>query len=126
MVALHNKKFIQEYWEAISGNVKTPELNAQFVSDPELMEHIGFFEAVFPKYELLADDFVCEGDKVAVRGRFKGVHKGGGMGIPPTGKTVEVPFAIIYEVTDGKISKNWMYLDQMDLMGQLGVNPGAN
>ncbi len=101
-------------------------LSEAYVSDTELKGHIAFFESVFPKYELLADDFICEDDKVVVRARFKGVHKGSQMGIPPTGKTVEVPFSIIYQIVDSKINKNWMFMDQMNLMKQLGAYPADN
>lgn len=55
---------------------KYPELSKVYVSDPELLGLIAFFEAAFPKYELDADDVICENDKVVVRARFKGVHKG--------------------------------------------------
>ena len=119
MVTIINKKFVEDYREAISGKVKTPELIKMYVSDPELLEHIAFFEAAFPKYELFADDYVCEDEKVAVRGRFRGVHKGELMGIPPTNKTIEFPFAIIYKVTDEKISKSWLFADMWAIRKQL-------
>ena len=126
MVTTDNKKLVQAYWEALSGKEKTPELSKVYVSDPELLGHIAFFEAAFPKYEILADDFICENDKVVVRARFKGVNKGDLMGMPPTGKAVEVPFSIIYQITDDKISKSWLFIDQMELMKQLEVKPSQN
>jgi len=126
MVSTINKKLVQEYWEAISGKAKTPTFSKMYVSDPELLGHIAFFEAAFPKYELFADDFICEDDKVVVRARFKGTHKGDLMGIPPTGKTVEVPFSIIYQIINEKIGKSWLFIDQMELMKQLEVKPDHN
>lgn len=126
MVSTINKKLVQEYWEAISGKEKTPTLSKMYVSDPELLGHIAFFEAAFPEYELFADDFICEDDKVVVRARFKGTHKGDLMGIPPTGKTVEVPFSIIYQIMNEKIGKSWLFIDQMELMTQLEVKPSHN
>lgn len=126
MVSTINKKLVQEYWEAISGKEKTPELSEMYVSDPELLGHIAFFEAAFPKYELYSDDFICEEDKVVVRARFKGTHRGDLMGIPPTGKTVEVPFSIIYQIINEKIGKSWLFIDQMELMKQLEVKPSHN
>ncbi|MCA0153063.1 ester cyclase [Winogradskyella vincentii] len=126
MVTIINKKFVEEYWEAISGKAKTPELSNIYVSDPELLGHIAFFEAAFPKYELFADDYICEDDKVVVRARFKGVHKGELMGIPPTNKTVEFPFTIIYQITDEKISKSWLFADMMEIKNQIRINPSLN
>ena len=56
-----------------------------------------------------------------MRARFKGVHKGDLMGSSRTGKEVEVPFSIIYQIADSKICKSWLFIDQMDLMNQLGI-----
>jgi predicted ester cyclase len=126
MITIDNKKFVQEYWEALSGKVKTPAITDKYVSDPELKGHIAFFEAAFPKYEMIADDYICEDDKVVVRARFRGVHKGDLMGLAPTGKAVEMPFTIIYKIANDKISKSWLFVDRMELMSQLGVNPLDN
>ncbi len=126
MITVNNKKFVQEYWEALSGKVKTPALIDKYVSDPELKGHIAFFEAAFPKYEMIADDVICEDDKVVVRAHARATHKGDFMGIPPTGKTAEVPFTVIYKIANGKIFKSWLFIDRMEMMNQLGVNPIDN
>lgn len=126
MVPTMNKKFVEEYWEAISGNIKTPPLYKKYVSDPEHLGYIAFFEAAFPKYKLKADDLISEDDKIVVRGRFKGTHKGEFMGIPPTGKTIKFPFSVIYKITDDKISKSWMFIDRVLIMDQLNYNASHN
>lgn len=93
----------------------------KYVDDPELCQHIDFFDAVFPRYELYADEMTAEGNRVVVRARFKGRHEGDFNGIPPTHKQVEFTFAIGYEMENGKITHHWMVADQMSLMEQLGV-----
>ena len=92
-------------------------------SDQELKDHIAFFEMVFPKYELIAEDMVAEGDKVAVRVVLRGVHKGEFMGLPPTNIAVEVPGMLIYRIQDNKIVEHWMQFDKLGLMIQLGLLP---
>lgn len=87
----------------------------------ELKQHIVFFEASFPRYKVIADDMIAEGDKVVVHARFEGTHKGDLMGIAPTGKEVSVPFIITYRIAEGKIVQHWMSFDRMELMEQLGV-----
>lgn len=121
MIAIDLRKFIQEYWMAISGKPKTMELLQKYISDPELIGHIMAYETPFPSYKLVADDYICEDDKISVRARFMGIHKGDLMGIPPTGKSVEIPFSVIYQVKDEKIIKSWLFIDQMELMNQLGL-----
>ena len=121
MITIDLRTFIQEYWASISGKPKTPELLRKFMTDEELIGHIMAFENPFPSYELIAEEFICEGDKVSVVGRVRGIHKGDLMGIPPTGKTIDLPFSVIYQVKDEKIVKSWLFLNQMELMKQLGV-----
>lgn len=116
-----NKEFIIRYFNAISGVAKTPELLAQYTTDEELIGHIAFFDAAFPRYELFADEMTAEGNKVVVRARMKGVHSGAFNGIPPTHHKVDLPFVISYEIEAGKIAHHWLVADQVLLMEQLGV-----
>lgn len=118
-----NKEFITRYFAAISGKPKPAATVAEYVSEDAMKHHIEFFEAAFPNYELFADEMIAEGDKVCVVARFRGTHNGDLMGIAPTGKTVTLPFIIVYKITDGKIAGHTMAIDQMDLMKQLGVTP---
>jgi predicted ester cyclase len=121
MVTVNPKTFIQEYFEAISGKPKTMELINKYVSDEHLAGHIMEYENSFPCYELIAEDLICEGDKVAVRARVKAEHKGQLMGYPPTGKTIDIPLSVIYQIEDDKIAKGWIFVDHMELMTQLGI-----
>jgi predicted ester cyclase len=116
-----NKEFVVRYFNAMSGITKTPELCQQFLSDEELIEHIAFFDTVFPKYEIFADEMIAEGNKVVVRGRLKGRHEGVLNGIPPTYKDVNFPFVISYEIENNKIVHHWLIADQAAMMEQLGL-----
>ena len=125
MSVQENKALVRRYFDALSGKEKPVAVVNQYVadSDEDLKQHIAFFEASFPRYELLAEDLIAEGDQVTVRAVFKGTHQGDLMGIAPTGKQVELPFIIIYRIAGGKIVEHWMSVDQMALMQQLGVVP---
>ena len=116
-----NKELVIEYFNAISGVKKTRELLEKYLSDKQLIEHIEFFDSVFPAYELYADEMLAEGNRVVVKARAKGRHEGELNGIPPTYKNVEFPFSIGYEIENNKIISHWLIADQMMLMEQLGV-----
>ena len=118
-----NKTLIRRYFAALSGKAKPAATVADYTTDEELKQHIAFFEAAFPRYELLADDMIAEGDQVVVRARFRGTHNGEMMGIPPTGKQADVPFIIIYRIAEDKIVEHWMSVNQLELLQQLGVAP---
>ena len=116
-----NKEFVIRYLNALSGVTKTREIMDEYLADEELINHIIFFDTVFPKYEMFADEITAEGNRVVVRARLKGCHKGELNGIQPTNKDVEFPFFISYDIENGKIVNHWLIADQMMLMEQLGV-----
>jgi SnoaL-like polyketide cyclase len=102
-MAVDNKTFIRRYLEEVlGGNDKSQALLEKYVTDV-----------------VVAEDMIAEGDKVAVRARFQGIHSGELMGLPATGKGVDVPFQIIYQIAQSKIAQHWMSFDQMNLMKQL-------
>jgi predicted ester cyclase len=72
---------------------------------------------------VVIEDEVAEGNKVAARGYFTGTHQGGFMGIPATNKTIHVKYIDIWTVEDGKLKDNWIQMDMLGLMQQLGVIP---
>lgn len=119
--AVDNKTFIRTVYEALSGKDKTKTLVETYITDEALKEHVAIFDAAFPRYALVAEDMIAEDNKVAVRARFQGVHKGELMGIPATGKSVDLPFQIFYRIANGKIAQHWISYDGMSLMKQLGV-----
>lgn len=116
-----NKEFIIRYINALSGVYKTRELMEQYMTDEELLGHISFFDAAFPKYEMFADEITAEGNRVVVRARMKGCHEGEFNGIVATHRKVEFPFVISYDIENGKIVHHWLIADSMALMEQLGV-----
>ena len=113
------RQLIGQYLQALSGRRKTPDLVAEFVSDPHLAAHIRDVEAAFPEVQLLADELIAERDLVAMRGTFRGVHRGPFAGIPATGKGVSSPLMIIYRVRDNHIVEHWLQFDGAALVAQL-------
>jgi predicted ester cyclase len=114
-----NKQFVARYLQALSGKAKTPELVERFVSDRALVEHIRQAEAGFPSYEIVVDDLIAERDLVAVRGTFRGVHRGPFAGIDATGRQVSAGLMITYRIEGDRIVEHWMQFDGAALMAQL-------
>lgn len=123
-----NKAFIIEYMNAMSGQEKTREKLEQYNADPRLIEYIMFIDSVFPKYEVFVEEMLAEDDKVIVRVRFRGMHKGELMGFAPTNKWVEYPFVVRYQIKDNKIVHSWVIADNLVLaeaVGMKGIPPKA-
>lgn len=91
---------------------------------PELVKQIArFFRSAFPDLHIAVDDLISEGDRVAARVTISGTHQGELMGIPPTGKRVEVSSIDIIRFENGKAAEHWGETDIMSMMQQLGVVP---
>ena len=118
---MKNKEFVIEYFNAINGKEKTVEIMRQYISDEVLIEHIAFFDSVFPKYEMTIDEITADGNRVTVRSRLKGKHEGVFGDIQPTFRDVEMPFVVGYEIENRMIISHWLIADQLTLMEQLGA-----
>lgn len=81
------------------------------------------FRSAFSDIRLEIEDMLAEGDKVAARWRFRGTNSGSFQGMPPTGKAVDVKATGIFRVVDGKVTDNWVNMDFLGLLQQLGVVP---
>jgi predicted ester cyclase len=64
---------------------------------------------------------LADGDLVATRKTFRGTHTGEFMGIPPTGRDIELGVIDIVRYRDGRIVEHWSQVDQLGLLQQLGV-----
>lgn len=79
--------------------------------------------AAFPDLILSIDDMVVEEDKMAVRAKARGTHRGTYMGIPATGKQMEMTGIQIAKAVGGKSLEMWEEVDALGMMIQLGVIP---
>jgi steroid delta-isomerase-like uncharacterized protein len=82
-----------------------------------------------PDAQIRLDSITVEGDTVITEHTGGGTHTGPlntPMGaIPPTGNTIRLQFAEVFEMRDGKIKVMRAYWDTGTLMRQLGLVPAA-
>jgi len=84
---------------------------------------IGALRSAFLDMHWVANEMVAEGEKVVTRFVWTGTHRGTFLGIPATGKHVEVKGVVIDRLEDGKMADSRILMDTMSLMQQLGVVP---
>lgn len=116
-----NKDLVVRYLEALSGKPKPESLLREYLEDEELIEHILATEISFPEYELIPEDILADGDLVAVRARFIGIHRGPFADLEPTGKRIDMEAFVNYRITNKKIVDHWMIMDSTEMLKQLGV-----
>ena len=81
------------------------------------------FRRGFPDVVSTIDDLIAEGDKVVARWRSRATHRGDYMGMPPSGKEVQIMGISVYRIEEGKIAESWMVEDQFGLLRQIGAIP---
>jgi steroid delta-isomerase-like uncharacterized protein len=79
------------------------------------------FRDAFPNIEVIVEDTVAEGDKVAARCRVRATHQGDGLGLAATHKPVEFNGICIVRIKDGKIVEAWNNFDFMSMFQQLNA-----
>jgi steroid delta-isomerase-like uncharacterized protein len=82
----------------------------------------------FPDRHLRIERVVEEGDWLAWEGTLTGTNTGplhlpGGRTLPATGKRIEQRFMVVCQVRDGQAEYYRVFLDQLELMRQLGLMP---
>ncbi len=77
----------------------------------------------FPDLQITHHDTFSAGDKVVIRWSARGTQTGEVMGVPPTGKQMQVTGIDIFRIADGKLVEFWQNWDQLGMLQQLGALP---
>ena len=91
-----------------------PEANRQFWA--------AFFTGL-PDVTVTMEDLIVAGDRVVGRFTYRGTHTGELLGIPATGKAVEMRSIDIWRVQNGMFVEHWDELNLMQMFQQIGVLP---
>jgi steroid delta-isomerase-like uncharacterized protein len=82
--------------------------------------------AAFPDMRMVADDVIASGNKVVARVRYTGTNQGAFMGMPATGKRVDVQLMDMFLFgDDGRVHEHWGVMDALALMQQIGAVPAG-
>jgi steroid delta-isomerase-like uncharacterized protein len=85
------------------------------------------YKAAFPDLRMEAEDILVSGDKVVARVRGTGTQQGEFMGMPATGRSIDVQLIdIIRFGDDGLAHEHWGVFDALTLMQQLGAIPAPS
>lgn len=76
-----------------------------------------------PDVSATVEDLIVSGDRVVGRYVYRGTHTGDLMGIPATGKTVEMRSIDIWRLQGDEFVEHWDELNLLQLFQQLGALP---
>src|SRR4029453_2544586 len=80
---------------------------------------VALFRSAFPDLQVTTEDVLEEGDRVALRWRAYGTHRGDLIGLAPTGKRVTLTGIEILRLSGGKIVERWAEDNGQAVLAQL-------
>lgn len=120
-----NRALVRSYIEEVINKNRFELIDTFFV--PERRDLVREFlirdnpNPPFPDAQEEIQDIVAEGNKVMVRWLFKATHQGGFMGIPATGKRIEITGYGTYYLENGLIKWDTICFDWLEALKQLGA-----
>ncbi len=136
-VEAQNEELIRDYFKELDkGNaeifreVYAPDATYYFpsgITEPmsleQEIEQFKMFHNAIPDLIHNIEEIISVGDKVIVRFIARGSHTGEieEMGIPATGKEVEVSSIIIFRIENGKVVEERQEADMLGFMQQFGL-----
>jgi len=81
------------------------------------------FRSAFPDIHWDISEQISEGEKVVTRFTWTGSHRDTFLGIPATGRHVEVKGVVIDRLEAGKMADSRILMDTLGLLQQLGALP---
>lgn len=100
---------------------------AQLQGPDEVLGFISAFWAAFPDARNEARRVIADGALVAAEGTLTGTHTGTlrtpQAELPPTGRSVRLPWSVMCEMRGDEMISEHLYFDQVELLTQLGLAP---
>jgi steroid delta-isomerase-like uncharacterized protein len=135
MKSEENKAFIRRWFDEVWNKGREDAIDEMFAADglahglgdqpirgaAEFKPFFRAFREAFPDIQVVVEDAVAEGDKVAARCSVRGRHKGDALGYSATNLPAEFTGITIVRVRDGKIVEAWNNFDFMAMHQQLGA-----
>jgi len=137
-----NKQVVRRIFEDMVNSANTQLLNELIAEDYEgtqagapatgrtafaaTMENL---RHAFPDIHYSIDDLLAEGDRVSVRWRWSGTHRGvfrTPLGeYPPTGKHVANDGIAVFQLKEGRAWRSWLITDRLGFLQRLGGTPAS-
>ena len=87
----------------------------------DVLEHLTALTTVFPDLELVPERVHDTDEAVIVEGRSVGTHRGAFLGIPPTGRRMDVRACVVYRFDSDRLTNETVYFDLATQLRQLGL-----
>jgi steroid delta-isomerase-like uncharacterized protein len=122
---LINASDIDGFGELLAeGFVEHEEVPGLAPTKEGVLELFRGYNTAFPDLHMDVEEILASGDKTVARVKVTGTQNGGLMGMPATGKSVEVQMIDIMRFDeDGLVCEHWGVMDMLSMLQQLGAIP---
>jgi steroid delta-isomerase-like uncharacterized protein len=108
-------------FHAEDGIVESPFAGGQTRGREAIAKVYEAFFRAFPDLTMHTDEPVIDGDRVVLVTHLSGTDRGGFMGLHPTGRAVEVPMVLLFDLENGLIARERRIYDFTGLAVQVGA-----
>lgn len=128
------RRWFEEAWnqgnDAAIDEIIAPDCVIHGMAGPDGREPVGAAafrpllqatRAAFPDIHIRVDDAISDADTIAARCTVFGTHLGEWMGVPPTGRKVEITGMTFGTVKDGQLVEGWNNFDFASLYQQVSA-----
>lgn len=99
------------------------------VGPAQVAEVVRVFWEALPDGQISHENEIAAGDTVVTEGTLTGTHTGTFRSpqgeIPATGSRIQLRYASVRRMKDGKVASEHLYFDQLEFLQQLGALPPA-
>jgi predicted ester cyclase len=113
------RRFVEEAINGQDTSVLDEVCTAPFAT--ELREWFAPFRVGFPDWRQEIDELVAEGETVVARCRCRGTNSGEWLGVPATGRSMQVDEVWFFTVLEGRLDGMWSLEDTWSRLMQLGT-----
>ena len=104
-----------------NGRVESPLAGREVEGRDAIARLYSTYFHAFGDLKVVQEDFLVDGNHVALVGRLTGTDTGGFMGMAPSGRAVSVPIVFVYELRDGLIARERRIYDFTGVLVQVGL-----
>jgi steroid delta-isomerase-like uncharacterized protein len=113
----------QNVWRSHADGAMTAYFNGEPEPSKGLEQFLSFQEGLFagfPAIKTSVTDVIVESDTVIVQSVLDGTHDGEFLGIPASGRNVQMPDVTIFRLKDGKIVEVRYFTDLLAVIKIIG------
>ncbi len=132
-IAASNKELIKRFYQEVyvewkmelADQVLSPQFtshdwpNGGSTGPQAFRDYYATLRSAIPDARYEVDDIIAENDKVVVRWRLLGTHKGRYQGITPTGRAVTLKGIAIYRIDSSQLIERWVVSDLYGLLEEI-------